>query len=139
MIRVLNRFVYRGLIKPVLFRFDPERVHDRTIRLGRFLGSNPVSRGLFKFGFSYANKNLEQNILGINFSNPVGLAAGFDKNAVLTDILPSIGFGFAEVGSITGEPCAGNKGRRLWRLKKSKSLVVYYGLKNRGCEEISNS
>ena len=80
---------------------------------------------------------LEQNIFGMHFSNPIGLAAGFDKDALLTDILPSVGFGFEEIGSITGEPCQGNPKPRLWRLKRSRSLVVYYGLKNEGCEKVS--
>ena len=75
--------------------------------------------------------------MGIKFKNPIGLAAGFDKDAYLPGILPSVGFGFTEVGTITGKPCEGNPKPRLWRLKNSKSLVVYYGLKNDGCEEIS--
>jgi len=78
-----------------------------------------------------------QTIGGIRFSNPIGLAAGFDKNAQLTRILPCVGFGFEEVGSITGEPCVGNPKPRLWRLPKSQGLVVYYGLKNDGCEAIA--
>ena len=66
------------------------------------------------------------------------MAAGFDKNAELIKLMPSVGFGFEEIGSITGEKCEGNPKPRLWRLPKSKSLVVYYGLKNNGAEEISN-
>ena len=87
--------------------------------------------------FNYSNSVLEQTILGIKFKNPVGLAAGFEKNAELTQILPSVGFGFEEIGSITGEPCEGNPKPRLWRLPKSKALIVYYGLKNNGAEEVS--
>lgn len=117
---------------------DPEVVHDCISLIGRVLGSNCMSRKLTALFFSYSNKTLEQKILGIKFSNPVGLSAGFDKNAVLTNILPSVGFGFAEVGTITGEACKGNPKPRLWRLKKSKSLVVNYGLKNDGSEKISN-
>ena len=64
----------------------------------------------------------------------MGLSAGFDKNAELTDIIPSVGFGFMEVGSVTGENCLGNPKPRLWRLKKSESLAVYYGLANDGSE-----
>lgn len=81
---------------------------------------------------------LEQKIFGITFPNPVGLTAGFDKDAELTDIIPEVGFGFAEVGSITGEPCEGNPRPRLWRLPESKGLVVWYGLKNKGCVEVAN-
>jgi dihydroorotate dehydrogenase len=80
---------------------------------------------------------LAQDVLGVHFKNPIGLSAGFDKNAELIDILPSVGFGFAEVGSITGEVCEGNAKPRLWRLPKSNGLVVYYGLKNDGCEIIA--
>jgi len=129
--------LYKGIIKPVLFMIDPENVHDRMIRLGSILGSHNFGRALLKKLFSYKNDILHQNIQGLFFENPIGLAAGFDKNAELTDILPSVGFGFAEVGSITGDKCAGNPKPRLWRLPKSQSLVVYYGLKNDGCESIA--
>ncbi len=130
-------FLYKNIVKQIFFRFDPETVHDRMINLGRFLGSFHITRGLIRLIYSYSNNKLEQTVLGIRFSNPIGLSAGFDKDAILTDILPCVGFGFAEVGSITGEPCEGNPKPRLWRLKKSKSLIVYYGLKNDGCEKIS--
>ncbi|OGI96912.1 hypothetical protein A3I25_01105 [Candidatus Nomurabacteria bacterium RIFCSPLOWO2_02_FULL_42_17] len=105
--------------------------------VGIFLGKYVITRKLTGFLFRYSNPILEQKILGINFKNPIGLSAGFDKNANLTNILPEVGFGFAELGSITGEYCDGNPKPRLWRLKKSKSLVVYYGLKNDGCKIIS--
>lgn len=107
------------------------------VGLGSILGTNPVTRTLTSLMFSYSNKKLEQDILGIKFKNPMGLAAGFDKNGELTDILPSVGFGFMEIGSITGEPCEGNPKPRLWRLKKSKSLLVWYGLKNSGAEVLA--
>ncbi len=116
---------------------DPEVVHDKTINLGKFLGSNFITRGIVSLKFNYSNKKLEQRILGLDFKNPVGLAAGFDKNIELINVIPSVGFGFEEVGSITGEPCEGNPKPRLWRLKKSKSLVVNYGLKNEGCKVLS--
>ena len=134
---IILKFLYKSLLKSVFFRFDPENVHDRIVSFGIFLGSNTFTRILTSFMFSYQNKMLEQKVLGINFKNPVGLAAGFDKNAQLTDILPSVGFGFAEVGSITGEACDGNPKPRLWRLKNSKGLLVWYGLKNNGCEVLS--
>lgn len=135
--QIIN-FFYKNILKPIFFLIDPEVVHNYINLTGRFLGSNYMSRKLTALFFSYYNKTLEQKILGIKFSNPVGLSAGFDKNAVLTNILPSVGFGFAEVGTITGEACRGNPKPRLWRLKKSKSLVVNYGLKNDGSEKISN-
>lgn len=130
-------FLYRGILKPVFFLQDPEDVHDRMTAMGEFLGKYSVTRGLTSRFFGYQNKMLEQNICGILFKNPIGLAAGFDKDARLTQILPAVGFGFEEAGSITGQPCPGNPRPRLWRLKKSQSLMVYYGLKNDGCEAIS--
>jgi len=140
MIKLRNKiisFLYQKTFKKLAFRADPEDVHDNIINFGKFLGSNFLTRGLVSLFFNYKNTTLEQKILGINFSNPIGLSAGFDKNAELTKILPEVGFGFAELGSITGEPCEGNPKPRLWRLPKSKSLVVYYGLKNDGAEAIS--
>ncbi len=133
----ISRFVYQLLFKPVFFNFDPESVHDRICGFGEFLGKFRVTRLKVRLLFYYSNKKLEQEILGIKFENPIGLAAGFDKNARLTDILPNVGFGFCEVGSITGDPCEGNPKPRLWRLKKSKGLVVWYGLTNEGSVKIA--
>ncbi len=130
---------YKYLLKPIFFRFDPEDVHDHMVATGKFFGRFTITKKLFSLTFNYKNSILNQNILGLNFINPIGLSAGFDKNAELTQILPSIGFGFIEVGSITGEPCLGNPKPRLWRLPLSKSLIVYYGLKNDGAEIISKS
>lgn len=139
-IKVRNSIIglfYRRFLKPVFFRIDPEAIHDVMLLVGCCLGAMSFTRKLTAGFFAYSNKNLEQEILGIRFKNPVGLAAGFDKDGVLTDILPSVGFGFEEIGSVTGEPCEGNPKPRLWRLPKSRGLVVYYGLKNQGCEEIA--
>lgn len=130
-------FFYKNGLKPLFFRCDPERVHDHMIYVGRLLGSNPLTRGISSGFFNYHHKSLAQKILKIHFPNPIGLSAGFDKNAQITRILPTVGFGFMEVGSMTGEPCAGNPKPRLWRLPKSESLVVYYGLKNNGAEKVS--
>ncbi len=130
-------FFYRWVCKPVFFRIDPEDIHDFMTATGVFLGRFRLTRFFTKLSFGYSNKVLRQRILGIDFANPVGLAAGFDKNAQLTKLLPFVGFGFEEVGSITGEPCEGNPKPRLWRLPKSKALVVHYGLKNDGCVAIA--
>ncbi len=131
-------FCYTNLLKPVFFMQDPEIVHDHATRMGVFLGSNPVTRTGTKILFSYGNPLLEQTVAGIHFKNPVGLAAGFDKDAELVRILPSIGFGFEEVGSITGEYCEGNPKPRLWRLPKAQSIIVYYGLKNKGAQILAS-
>lgn len=132
------RFLYQNLLKPIFFKIDPESIHDFMTWVGMLLGKSKITKSITAFFLTYSHPALEQKILGVKFNNPVGLAAGFDKNAKLLDILPSVGFGFAEVGTITGEPCFGNPKPRLWRLAKSSSLVVYYGLKNDGSEAISN-
>ncbi len=133
----LSRIFYKLIVRRILFLIDAENVHDKTLRFCQFFGRYSILRGFTSLLFFYSNPVLEQKIRGIKFPNPIGLAAGFDKDALLTDILPSLGFGFAEAGSITGEACEGNQKPRLWRLKKSKGLVIYYGLKNEGCEKIS--
>lgn len=128
---------YRSILKPIFFHRDPEDVHDTMISFGACLGRFPITQRLTHALFDFANPMLAQTILGIRFKNPIGLSAGFDKNAELTNILPDVGFGFEEVGSITGEPCAGNPRPRLWRHPQEKSLRVYYGLKNDGAEAIA--
>ena len=138
--RCRNKLIYSAyahVLKPLFFRSDPEAIHDRMTKVGARLGRHSWGRAITGGLFDYQNDMLRQNILGLEFKNPIGLSAGFDKNAELTDILPSVGFGFAEAGSITGESCEGNPKPRLWRLPASQSLVVYYGLKNDGCEAIA--
>lgn len=132
-----NSFFYKRLFKPVFFSMDPEVIHDRMTAVGKFLGKSVVGQFLSRFTFYSGDSSLHQNLGGMRFYSPVGLAAGFDKNAELVGILPQLGFGFAELGSITGEKCQGNPKPRLWRLKKSQALVVYYGLKNDGAEIIA--
>jgi dihydroorotate dehydrogenase len=131
------RHAYVQVLKPVLFLFDPERVHNWFLSIGAVLGSNPVFRWKMAVFFRYRNSSLEQTVAGIHFPNPVGLAGGFDKDGRITGILPFVGFGFMEVGSVTARPCAGNPGKHLWRLPKSKGIVVYYGLKNHGAEAVA--
>src|SRR3989344_1300300 len=130
-------FVYTRFLKPVLFLFDPEDVHNHFIKVGSFLGKFTLTRWKTSLLFDYKNPKLNQNVLGIYFENPVGLSAGFDKDVELTDIIASVGFGFEEVGSVTAKPYLGNPRPRLWRLPKTKSLGVWYGLKNKGAEVLS--
>lgn len=133
----LEAEVYTRVMKPALFRQDPEAVHDRIAKLSEMLGSNAFGRGMTRAAFGYRHPMLEQTILGTHFVNPIGLSAGFDKNARLVDFIPAVGFGFMEIGSVTGEACAGNPKPRLWRLPKSQSLVVNYGLMNDGAEAVA--
>jgi dihydroorotate dehydrogenase len=130
-------FVYQKVLKRAFFIQDPEKVHDHMVRVGKLLGKNSICKHIINLLFGFSHPILSQSLLGLRFNNPIGLSAGFDKNAELLDIMPSVGFGFEEVGSITGKPCEGNPKPRLWRLKKTKSLLVYYGLKNDGAAVIS--
>ncbi len=133
----LQKTLYKRLLKPILFLFDPEVIHDLFLKIGKLLGAFALTRWKTKLLYNYSNPALQEEILGLSFKNPIGLAAGFDKNAELTKILPAVGFGFQEVGSITGRSCPGNPKPRLWRLPKSRGLIVYYGLKNDGCKAIA--
>ena len=124
-------------IRPLIFLMEPEQAHYSLKRMGVFLGSNPVTKWLTALFMDYNHKRLAITVDGIDYRNPVGLSAGFDKDGELTKIYPSIGFGLAELGSFTGEICPGNPGKRLFRMIKSKAIVVWYGLNNEGSETIS--
>ncbi len=127
---------YKWILKPIFFKFDPETIHDKVSNFLKLLGKYAITRKIACFCFGYSNPALEQNILGIDFKNPIGLSAGFDKNATLINIMPSLGFGFIEAGSITAKPYDGNQKPRLYRLPEAKSLRVNYGLKNLGAEAL---
>ena len=124
------------VLKRFLFRIDPEKAHKLFINIGRVFGNSFLSRMLTRVCFSYQNKMLEQKIFGIKFRNPVGLAAGFDKNGEIINILESVGFGFSEIGSVTAKKCFGNKGKRLRRIKEKESLWVNLGLNNVGADSL---
>ncbi len=123
---------YQWILKPIFFKFDPENIHNFVSSFLYFLGKCTFTRKIAYFCWGFSDSSLEQNILGINFKNPIGLAAGFDKDAKLIDIMSSLGFGFVEVGSITAQPHEGNSELRLCRLPKAKTLRINYGLKNLG-------
>lgn len=129
--------MYKRALRPILFRLDPERVHDRALLTGRFLAFTRLSLLLRPF-FVFKSKKLENEVMGIKFENPIGLAAGFDKNARLTGIIPDIGFGFMEVGSVTAKPCPGNPKPRLHRLIQDQGIIVNYGLANQGADAVYN-
>jgi dihydroorotate dehydrogenase len=122
----------------MIFLMDPEQAHYSMKRIGVFLGSNPITKSFTSLLFDYGHKSLKIEVDGIKYRNPIGLSAGFDKDGELTKIYPNLGFGLAELGSITGEICPGNPGKRLFRMVKSKSIVVWYGLNNMGAEKLSS-
>ena len=125
------------MVRPLIFLMEPEQAHYSLKRVGVFLGKNPITRGLTSALMDYNHESLAIEVDGIKYRNPVGLSAGFDKDGELTSIYPSLGFGLAELGSFTGEICPGNPGKRLFRMVKSKAIVVWYGLNNEGAETIS--
>lgn len=128
---------YKNIIRRVFFLFDAEAVHNFVTRSGEIIGKTYLNILINKM-FSKNYPNLKQNIAGIKFKNPVGLAAGFDYEAGLTQILPSFDFGFETIGTITNMPYGGNPKPRLARLPKSKSLMVNKGFKNKGAKIISD-
>ncbi len=130
--------MYEYLLKPILFRLDPEDVHDFFVEVGHMLGNFHWGRWVVGFSCRYGHPSLRTEVLGMHFKNPIGLAAGFDKDVNLTSIMPSVGFGFMEVGAVTRYPYEGNEGLRLARLPKDQSLIVYYGLKNIGAEAVES-
>ncbi len=134
--RKFSRILYIHVIKPILFLFPADDVHEMFLRFGGKLGKHKWVRKSLRTIWSYEDKILEQNILGMNFKNPIGLSAGFDYNADLPEILPSIGFGFHTIGTLTHDAYGGNTPPMLARLPKSNSLLVNKGFKNKGAEEV---
>lgn len=128
---------YARVLKPLLFKVDPESIHDSVSKTAEIAGILPPARWITKALFGYAHPTLTAKVDGLWYKNPIGLSAGYDKNARLPRILPAMGFGFAEIGSITRDPYRGNEPPRLWRLPQSRSLGVYYGLMNDGADTVA--
>tara|TARA_R110001632_G_scaffold29662_13_gene78623 strand:- start:1652 stop:2683 length:1032 start_codon:yes stop_codon:yes gene_type:complete len=126
--------MYKLLVRPILFLFDPEKVHYFTFSLIRFLCKIPLVASLFRGMYQLEDKRLERTLFGITFKNPVGLAAGFDKNAVLYNELANFGFGFIEIGTVTPVGQVGNPKKRLFRLKDDKGIINRMGFNNDGLE-----
>ena len=127
--------MYKVLIRPILFCFDPEKVHYFTFSAIRFFSKIPGFVALFRSIYNVKDKRLEQNLFGLTFKNPVGLAAGFDKDAKLFNELSNFGFGFIEIGTLTPKPQAGNPKKRLFRLKSDSAIINRMGFNNGGLEE----
>tara|TARA_R110002012_G_scaffold45370_1_gene120697 strand:- start:707 stop:1738 length:1032 start_codon:yes stop_codon:yes gene_type:complete len=127
--------MYKSLIRPILFSFDPEKVHHFTFSLINNVSKIPGVSGLFRKFYMVEDKRLERELFGLKFKNPVGLAAGFDKNAVLYNELANFGFGFIEIGTVTPKAQRGNPKKRLFRLKDDKGIINRMGFNNKGLEE----
>ena len=120
------------LIKPILFKFDPENVHHFVTAnlksFNKFPGGAAFSRTLW----DYKNPKLEREVFGLHFKNPVGLAAGFDKNGEYISEMANLGFGFIEVGTVTPLPQDGNPKPRMFRLPADDALINRMGFNNEG-------
>ncbi len=135
---VLHLNLYRWCARPVLFRFDAERVHLATLRASGALGGTAGGRALFRGIYGYEHPSLRTRVAGVEFPNPVGLPAGFDKNGIATEALAALGFGSIDVGSVSALPSTGNPERpRLFRLPADEGLIVFYGVPNDGAAAIA--
>ena len=126
--------MYKLLIRPLLFLFDPEEVHYFTFAWIRFLSKIPGFAFLCNSLYSVKDSRLEREVFGLKFKNPVGLAAGFDKDAKLYKELSNFGFGFIEIGTVTPKPQNGNPKKRLFRLKEDSAIINRMGFNNGGVE-----
>lgn len=127
--------MYKLIIRPILFLFDPEKVHYFTFSLIRFLSKIPLFPSIFRGMYKVNDQRLERKLFGLTFNNPVGLAAGFDKDAKLFNELSNFGFGFVEIGTITPKPQEGNPKKRLFRLREDAAIINRMGFNNGGVKE----
>ena len=129
---------YDRSIRPLLFRCDPELAHDAAIRAGEVVGGiRPLQKALGRI-YRFEDERLRTEVAGIAFANPIGLAAGYDKNGRAVRAMEALGFGFVEVGSVSADPSAGNPRPRLWRLPDDRAICVHYGLPNEGAEVVAD-
>lgn len=128
----LNISMYKLFIRPIFFLFDPEKVHYFTFSVIRFVCKIPLVPQFIRHFYQLNDKSLEKTLFGLTFKNPVGLAAGFDKNAVLFNELANFGFGFIEIGTTTPKAQSGNPKKRLFRLQDDEGIINRMGFNNDG-------
>ncbi|MDC1259103.1 quinone-dependent dihydroorotate dehydrogenase [Flavobacteriaceae bacterium] len=126
--------MYKLIIRPILFKFDPEAVHYFIFDAIKLLSQIPGVSFLIRSLFQVNHPALERKLFGLTFKNPVGLAAGFDKNAVLYNELANFGFGFIEIGTVTPKAQEGNPKKRLFRLQDDTGIINRMGFNNAGLE-----
>jgi len=126
--------IYETILRPLLFQLDSEAAHHLAHRAATI--ATPLLSGLSGC-FTYPGNDLKVSAHGLDFSNPVGLAAGFDKNGRLLSVLKHLGFGFVEIGSITARPSSGNPRPRLFRLPADQALINRLGLNGDGAEAVA--
>jgi len=126
--------MYKFIIRPILFKFNPEKAHAITFSFLKIASKIPGVKFILRTIYKSNNKATNFKVLGLNFPNRVGLAAGLDKDADVFDILGCLGFGFVEIGTVTPKPQSGNPKPRLFRLKKNNALINRMGFNNNGVE-----
>jgi dihydroorotate dehydrogenase len=129
--------MFYPLIRNILFAFDAEDVHYLAMNNFKLGCAMPGIGGIIRSSFKYNHPSLHKTVFGLNFKNPVGLGAGFDKNALFLNELEALGFGFVEIGTVTPKPQAGNDKPRLFRLKEDKALINRMGFNNDGVEVVA--
>jgi len=127
--------MYKSLIRPILFFVDPEKIHHFVFSVLRLKGKIPGFKVLLRTLFTFQDPSLEKELFGIKFKNPIGLAAGFDKDARLIDEMACLGFGFIEIGTLTPQPQPGNDKPRLFRLPNDQALINRMGFNSHGVLE----
>ena len=127
--------MYKALLRPILFRFDAEKAHHLSFSLLKGVAKIPFAKSIMRSMFTVEHPSLEREVFGLKFKNPVGIAAGFDKNAVLVDELACLGFGFIEIGTLTPVGQVGNDIPRLFRLIEDEAIINRMGFNNAGVED----
>ncbi|RNI31296.1 quinone-dependent dihydroorotate dehydrogenase [Rufibacter latericius] len=127
--------MYKNLLRPLLFKVDPEKVHHLTTSALKTGFQLPLAKAISRGMFQVSDKRLERKVFGLTFPNPVGLAAGFDKDARLIDEFAEMGFGFIEIGTLTPKPQAGNPKPRLFRLPQDGAIINRMGFNNEGVDQ----
>jgi len=130
--------IYKSIIRPLLFRFDAEKIHDFTFLSIKLLSYIPFVFYFLEKYFKVSDPLLRTKLFGIDFPSPVGLAAGLDKNAKLISQFSSLGFGFIEIGTVTPKPQSGNPKKRLFRLLSDEGIINRMGFNNDGIELIAS-
>src|SRR6266404_4332418 len=128
---------YKALLRPWLFQADPEAAHERALNLAASLGRSRIACDAVESLFVVEDRRLRQTVFGIEFANPVGLAAGYDKNALGLELWPALGFGFVEIGSVTSSAQSGTDRPRLFRQVGQRSLINRMGFNNDGADAIA--
>ena len=130
-----TQHMYKLFIRPVLFWFDPEEVHYFSFSFIKFIARIPFVPTILKSIYEIKDSSLEREVFGLKFKNPVGLAAGFDKDAKCFQELSNFGFGFIEIGTVTPKPQDGNPKKRLFRLKADSAIINRMGFNNGGVDK----